>query len=49
MITAIRIVLIAICALFSLGCFGANQERRAYLYLIGATIMAILALVSFII
>ncbi|MBQ7671317.1 MAG: hypothetical protein IJS45_11475 [Clostridia bacterium] len=47
MITVTRIVLIVICALFSLGCLGANQERRGYLDLIGAITTAILLLLSF--
>lgn len=47
MITATRVILLVVCALFFLATLGANTEQRGYLDLTAATAAAVLLLVSF--
>ena len=47
MMIVTRTFLLSFTVLFSLACIGAKTEKRGYLYLIGATVMGALLLVSF--
>jgi len=47
MIIATQIILMIAACLFFLGCLGSSNDRRGYLFLIGATVSIVLLLLSF--